>query len=86
MRAIYIKDRTEQTLTRVILENVEEGAEIYTDFWRGYNGIKNFYKHRVVNKAKKGYGTSEYATTCHVESMWSQIKRLTTNYMNASAT
>jgi hypothetical protein len=44
----------------VILENVEEGAEVFTDFWRGYNSLKHFYKHRVVNKAMKGYGTSEF--------------------------
>ena len=50
-RAIQVKDRTEETLTQVILENVEPGAEIYTDFWRGYNGLKAFYEHRVVNKA-----------------------------------
>lgn len=29
----------------VILENVELGAEIFTDFWRGYNGLKYYYKH-----------------------------------------
>jgi hypothetical protein len=84
MRAIHVKDRTEQTLTRVILENVQEGAEIITDFWRGYNGVKDFYKHRVVNKAKKGYGTSEYMTTVHVESMWGQLKRITMHYLNCA--
>jgi transposase-like protein len=60
MRAIHVKDRTEQTLTRVVLENVQEGAEVFTDFWRGYNGLKQFYKHRIVNKAQKGAGTSEF--------------------------
>ena len=51
MRAIYVKDRTTETLTQVVLENVELGAEVWTDFWRGYNGLKAYYKHRVVNKA-----------------------------------
>ena len=51
MRAIYVKDRTTETLTQVVLENVELGAEVWTDFWRGYNGLKSYYKHRVVNKA-----------------------------------
>ena len=75
MRAIYVKDRSEQTLTNVVLENVEEGAEIYTDFWRGYNSLKHFYDHKIVNKAKKGSGTSEFQTTNRVEHMWSCIKR-----------
>lgn len=74
-RAFQIKDRSEETLTQIILENVEVGAEIYTDFWRGYNGLKQFYVHRVVNKAQKGSGTSEYQTTNRVESLWSTIKR-----------
>ena len=55
-----MKDRTTETLTQVILEHVEPGAEIYTDFWRGYNGLKYYYKHRIVNKAQKGSGTSEF--------------------------
>ena len=60
----------------MILENVEQGAEIFTDFWRGYNSLKLWYKHRVVNKAKVGSGTSEYVTTNRVEGMWSNIKRI----------
>lgn len=79
-RAILVKDRTTETLTQIILENVEQGAEVYTDFWRGYNGLKHFYKHRIVNKAKVGAGTSEYQTTNQVESMWSVIKRIFNNY------
>lgn len=51
MRAIWVKDRTTETLTQVVLENVELGAEIYTDFWRGYNSLKHYYNHRIVNKA-----------------------------------
>jgi transposase-like protein len=74
-RAVYIKDRTEDTLTQVILENVEVGTEIYTDFWRGYNGLKNFYQHRVVNKQRYGNGSSEFQTTNRVEHLWSSIKR-----------
>ena len=79
-RAIQVKDRTEDTLTQIILENVEMGANVYTDFWRGYNRLKHFYTHRVVNKAMKGYGTSEYETTNRVESLWSQIKRSMSMY------
>ena len=75
IRAIYVKDRSQETLTQVILENVEQGAEIFTDFWRGYNLLSNFYNHRVINKVKKGSGTTEFETTNRVESMWSNIKR-----------
>ena len=83
-RAIFVKDRTESTLTQVILENVEIGANVFTDFWRGYNRLKLYYKHKVVNKAKKGYGTSEFETTNRVESLWSQVKRFMAIYGTAS--
>lgn len=79
-RAIFVPDRTEETLTQVILENCEVGAEIYTDFWRGYNGLKNYYTHRVVNKQQKGNGTSEFQTTNRVESLWSVIKSSLVTY------
>ena len=80
VRAVVIKDRTEQTLTQIIREHCEEGAELYTDFWRGYNGLKHYFKHRIVNKAKKGKSTDEFCTTNRVESFWSNLKRIVFNY------
>jgi hypothetical protein len=80
MRAIHVKDRTQETLLQVILENVELGAEIYTDFWRGYNILKKYYSHYTVNKEKKGNGTTEFITTNRVEGMWSLIKKITNGY------
>jgi len=80
VRAVVIKDRTEQTLTQVIREHCEEGAELYTDFWRGYNGLKHYFKHRIVNKARKGKGTNEFCTTNRVESFWSHLKSIVFNY------
>ena len=86
IRAVYMKDRCEETCTQLIRDNVEEGAEIYSDFWRGYNSLKHFYKHRVINKEKKGYGTSDYQTTSRVESLWSMIKRNIHTYSTVRAT
>jgi hypothetical protein len=51
-----MKDRTEVTCTQMIRDSIQEGAEIITDFWRGYNACKEFYVHRTVNKAKYGSG------------------------------
>ena len=75
VRAFVMKDRTEVTCTQMIRDNVQEGAEVFTDFWRGYNNCQEFYVHRVVNKAKYGSGQGEYQTTSRVESLWSIIKR-----------
>jgi hypothetical protein len=70
----------------MIRDNVIEGAEIYTDFWRGYNACKEFFKHRVCNKAKYGYGTSEFQTTSRVESLWHILKRNIHTYSTIRAT
>ncbi|CDW84442.1 UNKNOWN [Stylonychia lemnae] len=75
VRAFVMKDRNDVSCIQLIRDNVEEGGEVYTDFWRGYNNCKDFYTHRVVNKAKYGYGTSEYQTTSRVESLWHILKR-----------
>ena len=48
---------------------------MFTDFWRGYNGLRDFFDHRIVNKSKLGCGTSEYMSTNRVEALWANIKR-----------
>lgn len=63
------------TCTALVRDNVLEGGEVYTDYWRGYNTLKEFYIHRVQNKARYGYGTTEYQTTSRVESLWHILKR-----------
>ena len=80
MRAFYVPDRSQNTLTQIILENCELGSTIYTDFWRGYNQLKLFYDHKVLNKQKKGYGTSEWIHTNGVEQMWALLKRQMSMY------
>ena len=70
-----MRDRTEVTCLQMIRDNVVEGAEVYTDFWRGYTNCKEYYDHKVVNKAKIGSGPFEYLTTSRVEALWSMIKR-----------
>ena len=75
IRAFVMRDRTEVTCLQMIRDNIAEGAEIITDYWRGYNTCKAFYDHKAVNKAKIGSGPFEYLTTSRVESLWSMIKR-----------
>lgn len=56
----------------MIRDSVQEGAEIYTDHWRGYSKCKEYYNHHMVDKAKS---TGEYQTTARVDSLWHIIKR-----------
>jgi hypothetical protein len=75
VRAFVMKDRNEITCTQMIRDSVEDGAEIFTDYWRGYNGCKEFFVHHMVNKGKSGNDRGEYETTSRVESLWHIIKR-----------
>ena len=75
IRAFVMRDRTDTTCLQMIRDNVIDGAEVYTDYWRGYNNCKEFSDHKTVNKAKHGAGPFEYLTTSRVESLWSMIKR-----------
>jgi transposase-like protein len=78
-RMFVVPDRTSETLTNLILENVAPDTVIYTDGWAGYNNLRNLgYVHRVVIHAR-GFGRG-LDTTNNIESCWSQIKRLTDYY------
>lgn len=85
VRAFIMRSRDIAACTQLIRDNVLEGAEVYTDFWRGYNECKEFYTHRVVNKASHGYGQSEFQTTSRVESLWHILKRNLHTYSSIRA-
>jgi transposase-like protein len=55
-RAFVVPNRSMETLTNIIRENVHDGAIIYTDFWKGYNGLKIHFDHRPINKSVKDPG------------------------------
>lgn len=51
---IVVKNRTKETLEKLILENVELGTEIITDNWKSYSGIGQLgFTHKVLNKSEK---------------------------------
>ena len=51
IRLKQIADASAKSLERAIQETVEPDAEVKTDDWNGYNGLKSLgYKHRVVRK------------------------------------
>ena len=60
-------------LQRVIKESVAHGAIVYTDSWRGYNGL-NGYRHTVVNHSDGQYVKGD-AHTNGIESFWALFKR-----------
>ena len=79
-RAFVVSDRSEETLTNTIRSNVIEGTTIYTDFWKGYNGLSEFYNHKPVNKSKEIDKKIGDWCTNQVESLWAVLKRDISKY------
>lgn len=62
-----------QTLHGQIRKHVEPGSTVYTDAWRGYNGLHSHYAHETVDHAVC-YGIGELHTNS-IESFWALFKR-----------
>ena len=77
-----LPDRSKETLRRFIVENVLPGSTIYTDEWRGYNGLdQKGFTHKTICHARR---FSRYeingtmvtrVTTNHIERMWVELRR-----------
>lgn len=53
LKVIVVKNRTKETLTKLIIENVLIGTKIITDNWPSYSGLKEFgYIHEILNKSE----------------------------------
>ena len=61
-------------MTRVITDNVDRTAELYTDEHRGYNEADGLYSHSVVNHSVKEFVRNQ-AHTNGIESFWALLKR-----------
>lgn len=71
-----VPDCTKSTLQAVILGKVDVQSVIYSDGWRGYNGLVDvgYGKHFRVNHSKNEFAHGR----CHIngiESFWSFSKR-----------
>ncbi len=70
-----VKDTSQDTLERTILQRVEPNTTIYTDEHRGYIGLDWYgYKHKSVNHSAKQY-VDGMAHTNGIESFWALLKR-----------
>src|SRR5947209_3230123 len=73
VRAKVIADATQATLHSEVRENVEAGAELFTDGWKGYSGLPADYIHQVIDHAEK-YVDGQIHTN-GIENFWSLLKR-----------
>lgn len=73
VRAFAVDKTDAQTLQGLIHENVEHGSDLYTDSYRGYNGLKGF-NHETVDHNRHQYVNGEVHTN-GIESFWGLMKR-----------
>lgn len=73
-RLFLVNDRKLATIRKLILDNVELGSTIYTDGWRGYNCLSEYYTHEKVEHSRKEYVRGAVHTNS-IENLWRHMKR-----------
>ena len=63
-----------ETLNALVIANVKEAANLYTDEWVGYSGLEKLYNHSIVNHGQGEYANGD-ARTSAPEGFWSILKR-----------
>ena len=74
LNARIVKDVQAETLTKEIMKNVKQSANIYTDEWLGYKYISKHYNHSIVKHGAKEFVNGK-AYTNNIECFWGILKR-----------
>jgi transposase-like protein len=73
VRAEVIPANDKANLSAVLRAEVSEFATVYTDAWKGYNGLEDDYLHDFVDHAVR-YAIGQVHTN-GIENFWSLLKR-----------
>jgi len=73
VRAKVIKNADRETLHGEVKEQVETGANLFTDEWRAYQGLDDQYVHEVINHSIEY--VRGHVHTNGIENFWSLLKR-----------
>jgi transposase-like protein len=73
VRAQVIENVRRETLQPEVRNNVEQGAQLYTDAWVAYTGLSAEYVHEVINHSES-YVRGRVHTN-GIENFWSLLKR-----------
>lgn len=73
VRAQVIDSASQATLHNEVKLQVEKGAELFTDGWKGYSGLHNDYLHQVIDHAER-YVDGQIHTN-GIENFCSLLKR-----------
>jgi hypothetical protein len=73
VRTEIIKDRLTTTLRKNVNKHVDVGSVLYSDEYQAYKGLKDEYRHSVIDHATK-YVDGKVHTN-GIENFWSLLKR-----------
>lgn len=74
IRTSIVKDRTEKTLQKKIVEGIRKGSSISSDNWHGYGYLREKgYRHQILKHSNKEYAKGVFHTNT-IESFWSRLK------------
>jgi transposase-like protein len=73
VRAMHVEGRSAEVLQKHVREMVEVGSAIFSDEYRGYNGLDDEYSHAVINHAIEYVNGNTHTNT--IENFWSLLKR-----------
>ena len=68
-----IANTEKTTLHSLVTANVLKGCNVYTDAWRGYNGLDAWYAHQIIDHSA-AYVQDQIHTN-GLENFWSLLKR-----------
>lgn len=73
VRATVLENTKKVTLTSQVRRNVQRGAEVMSDAYRGYNGLEKDYVRGVIDHAEKYVEGNVH--TNGIENFWTLLKR-----------
>ena len=73
VKAVHVKGQKRSTLDPLVRENVEKGAQVFTDELSAYDHLSSEYIHQVIRHAES-YVEGQVHTN-GIENFWSLLKR-----------
>ncbi len=73
MKAKVIENTKWKTLHKIIQDNVEPGSNLFTDDFKSYRNLKDYFHQYVKHSA--GECVNEMTHINGIESFWSMLKR-----------
>lgn len=74
VRVQPVSDTTSAEIHPFVLDNVTAQSILFTDTWKGYNGLKDTYRHMKINHSSGEYVRGMVHTN-GIENFWSLLSR-----------